>query len=112
MKRRKRARRSDNDPAIAVILQATRVFERKLPGFKCDAIQYVTVNDHAHTVTHANAYKGRLSSKYRPEVYTFPLDEAKLAGKVVGMCEVEVTDWPEFIIAAVKPSGRGRGVRS
>jgi len=110
MKRRKTSRSSDTPPAV--IIQATRLYSKKLDGFGCDAVQYVAINDHASTVTHANAYKGKLPAKYRADVYTFPLNEAKLTNKTADMVEVEVTDWPEFVQAAVKPSKRGRGVRS
>jgi hypothetical protein len=96
-------------------IQATQLYRRDMPEFtNCRAACWMAVNEVAGTVTYANTYNDRLKASYDPAHYTFPAKPAVVARKAVAMEEVDVTDWPEFVVAAVRPAARGggRGVRS
>lgn len=89
-------------------IPATKVFCRKMPEFKkCTAEMWMLLNENDRTVTYANTYNGLLKASYDATHYTFQAKEIVVARKQKDMQEVEVTDWPEWIV-----NTRGRKRRS
>ena len=92
-------------------IPAIRVYRRDMPEFKkCKAECWLLIGE--STYTFANTYNDQLKSSFDARHYTYALNDKsrrKLDKKLEGdFVEVEVTDWPAWIMnaAATKRSRR------
>jgi hypothetical protein len=81
---------------------ATKVFNRTMPQFKnCKATCWLLFNEIDHTVTFGNSYNGDTpKASYDPKTYTYEYNPKVHDPKMAGMTEVEVDEWPQWIISA------------
>lgn len=90
-------------------IHATKVYRRDMPEFKnCKAECWMLINGE-ESYTFANTYNGLLKSSYDATHYTYPLNpksHKKVNAKAEQMEEVEVTEWPTWIVNAAPKRGR------
>ncbi len=91
-------------------VQATRLYTKKLETFKnTEAHVLMAINDDAGTVTYLNTYcSGLLPQSYDASHYTYPLVEKKVNKKIKEMIEIEVTDWPSYVVQAGATTKKSR----
>jgi len=82
-------------------IEATRLFVRPMPQFKnCKAEMYMAVNEKEQTVTFMNVYNGLLKASYQAAHYTYAFNPKVHNKKMEEMEEVEVVDFPPFVVNA------------